>query len=1087
MIKYLFKPHLLKKSRKYHLAMKLSLSFIFMGVFELFAIPSIGQNEIHIASAFGTVSDYPDHIIKGTDLRHEVEYNQRQGIAITGVVTESSGDPLPGVAVTIKGTSAGIITDADGKFNITAPDGNAVLVFSYIGYLNKEITVGNQSQINVTMTEDTKQLEEVVVIGYGTTKKRDVIGSIATVKSDAFETPGTSTDVLSLLQGQAAGLSVQSSSGRLGDGPSILVRGMSSISAGTSPLYIIDGVPIVGSMTMINQTDIESIEVLKDAAATSIYGSRGSNGVILITSKSGASGKLSVNFDSNYGITSLPFQQVKLTNTKQYFELLDFSKSTNSTGLFDMETDYYSSLSYITEKLTREQALNTNTDWKNELMRTGSFQNYNLTVTGGNEIAKYFVSTNYRKDNGVVKNNDLERYGVRINIDMKPKENFAIGIRTTLNMSNRDWSGAGTYITDLLTSSFLPVYSLESPEFYLNPKAGSNPAATNDRSNNYNEQNRYRALVGAYAEYFIPFVKGLSARTELSMDFQQENNNSWASSLISADDLASATDRALTSKVVNYNFYFTYNKEIGDHSFNLVGGLEGQKSDVWTRNMEGKDLVGNYQELGDPNIKSVMSSSLTDENYRFAYFGRANYKLKDRYLVGFSMRRDGTSVFTPEYRWGNFMAFSAGWIISDELFMGDFGKNHFLKVRGSYGQTGNSNIRSKMDANNYKSGFPYGSSEITATNGTLLDAFGVRDLTWETTNNFDVGVDYGFFKNRINGSIAYYNKYVEGLLLAVVLPPSAGMYSTWSNIGDLVNSGIELSVSSMNITSQNFKWQTSFNISFNRNRVKKLTPELDQNGRGMVESSYLTKVGSGVRDYYIADFAGIDTQTGLAKIYALDNDHYNKTGETIRRKDANGDYVLLNANTSNVGANYFHFKNKNGIPKYYGGITNTLTYKSFDLNFLITFSGGNYIHDQYMNEVFNGWMGTMDNLPMEYYDNIWKKPGDNAKYMRPLWKGNVYKDENGNSHSFGNSRGVTTQFLYKGDYVKLKSFTLGYTLTPKSSGVQKIFQQLRVYASFENLFTLTDYPGWDPEGQGRISNWVLPQLFSASIGLSVKF
>jgi hypothetical protein len=364
----------------------------------------------------------------------------------------------------------------------------------------------------------------------------------------------------------------------------------------------------------------------------------------------------------------------------------------------------------------------------------------------------------------------------------------------------------------------------------------------------------------------------------------------------------------------------------------------------------------------------------------------------------------------------------------------------------------------------------------------LLSSIGVSNLTWESTNSLDLGLDFGFFNNRINGSLAYYNKYVKGLLLATSLPPSSGIGSIWGNIGDLDNTGIEFNITSSNLGSGKLKWLTTLNIAFNHNEVKKLTPDVDNAGTGMVELPYITKVGSGVRDYYLAEFAGINPQTGLSQIYALDHDYYAKTGETRRLKNAEGKDSLLLNSTNNAGDNFFHMKGENRIPKYYGGITNTFTYKGFDLSILITFSGGNYILDwqQILLETteYNG------NMLADYASNYWKKPGDNAKYQRLDWNGNI-KMADGTTVAVGNPRSWTSQFLYKGDFMKLKSISLGYTF-PKFHGMN-LFQSFRLYASVGNLYTLTKYPGWDPEGAGLVLQYELPQLFSATIGATIKF
>jgi TonB-dependent starch-binding outer membrane protein SusC len=1037
----------------------------------------------------------------------EVDQNSN----ISGKVIDKSGAPLPGVSIFVKGTTTGTTTDINGNFFLALPSDAKILTFSFIGMESQEINIGTSAKINVTMVESAIGLEEVVVVGYGSQKKRDVIGSISTIKSAVLETAVGSTNFNSLLQGQAAGVSVQSSSGRLGALVDITVRGLSSISAGTDPLWIIDGVPIMTSiyaenngsaaqspMALINQSDIESIQVLKDAAATSIYGSRGSNGVIMVTTKSGVYGKTSLNLDFSTGISELPFHKVKFANTTQWFQIMDEAKQDYGLGAYNM-SDFYSLKPYSTEFLTRAQAEAINTDWLKETMRSGSFQNINISTSGGDKEVRYFLSANYRKDNSVMTNEDLERYGLRANIDLKPIRSLDIGTKINLSSSkgnrgknermggddgNKSGISGGFGFVNNTTVPFEPVYSLVNPLLYYNPYGG-NPVATSDRANLVEELDIYRVLASLYGEYALPFIKGLSARTELSVDYVQANRNFWVSDIIRFDG-SLAQDNASTSQNVNYNLFLKYNKVFGDHSFNLTAGTESERSKAWWRKMEGLNMIGAYPQLGTPSLLISMYSGLNGEGYLKSYFGRANYKFKDKYLIGISIRRDGSSVFTPDFRWGNFIALSAGWILSDESFMREFGITNSLKIRGSYGQTGNANIPGNLDVSNYNGDniqYAYGSADIMGTNGTILTSIGVSNLQWEKTNNLDLGLDFSFFNHRIDGSVAYYNKYVKDLLLAISLPPSSGIGSIWGNIGDLVNSGIEFSVTSSNLESGRLKWLTTLNIAFNHNEVKRLTPEVDKAGTGMVSPPYITKVGYGIRDYYLADFAGIDPQTGLSQIYALDQDYYTETGETRRLKDSEGKDVLLLNNNPNANTNLFHMKGKNEIPKYYGGFTNKFTYKAFDLSVLVTFSGGNYILDY--QKLLLSTTDYYGEILEDYAQNYWKKPGDIAKYQRLDWNGNI-KMEDGTIIGMGNPRTWNDQFLYKGDFVKLKSISFGYTL-PISFNNKNIFQALRLYANVENLYTLTKYPGWDPEGQGLVGQYDLPQLFSASVGVSIKF
>lgn len=1025
---------------------------------------------------------------------------------ITGQVTDEKGQPQEGATIAVKATTNGVKSDADGNFSIDAAP-NSILVISHVGFETKEIKIGNQANITVQLKAVVASGDEVVVVGYGTQKKRDVLGSISTIKSSVLETPAGSSNFNSLLQGQAAGVSVQSSSGRLGAGVNIMIRGLSSISAGTDPLWIIDGVPIItyasvdnnGSapqspMQLINQTDIESIQVLKDAAATSIYGSRGSNGVIIVTTKSGVSGKASVNIDYSTGISDLPGQKVNFLNTTQWLRIKDEAKEGYGLGAYTM-SDFYSKRVYATEFLTREQAAAINTDWRKATMQKGSFQNVNFSTVGGGKAVRYFVSSNYRKDKSVMTNEDLERYGVRANVDIKPTNSFDFGTKINLSLSksnrgknsggvedgNSNGTAGGFSFVNSATVPLEPVYSLANPKLYYNPYTG-NPVATSDRANMVEGLDMYRVLTNIYGEYTFPFMKGLSVRSEVSIDFLQANRNFWVSNTIRYFG-SLAQDNASTTRTVNYNAFLKYNKVIGNNNLNVVAGTESQRYNSWYRTMEGRNLIGTYQQLGSPSLLTGMFSGLTGETYLKSYFGRANYKFKDKYLAGISVRRDGASVFTSDYRWGNFVAYSAGWIVSDENFMSGFGKNNLLKIRGSYGKTGNANIPGGLNVSNYQDNWAYGSADILGSNGTILTSIGVNNLRWESTKNLDLGIDFGFFNHRIDGSIAYYNKYVKDLLLESALPPSSGIGSIWGNIGDLVNSGVELSVSSYNLESKNFKWSTTLNVAFNHNEVKKLTPQVDQAGTGMVSVPYITKVGSGIRDYYLADFAGIDPATGLGQIYALDEAYYEKTGVTRRLNDDQGKNILLVATSNNTNTNLFHLKGKNQMPTYFGGVTNKLTYKAFDLSFLITFSGGNYILDNFRRDLETA--NANGEMLADFDQNYWKKPGDRAKYQRLDYLGNI-KMEDGTVIGMGDSRTWTNQFLFKGDFVKLKSVSLGYTF-PATSVTKKIFQGFRLYATLENLYTITKYPGWDPEGQGLVTAWDLPQLFSASVGAIIKF
>ncbi len=971
-------------------------------------------------------------------------------LQIMGRVVDESNQPLPGVNVLVKGTTNGTTSDSEGKYSLTVIDENVVLVFSFIGYVAKEVVVGNRTTIDVSLVEDISTLSEVLVVGYGTQKKSDIISSISTV--DAKElTVRSSANFESGLQGLAAGVNVQSQSGVPGAPVKVLIRGTNSINLSTDPLYIIDGMPIAMSagglgtsnqspMALINQNDIESIQILKDAAATSIYGSRGSNGVIIVTTKNGKKGEgvVQLNYTTGFSQLTRTPEDVGFANTKEWFQIMDlaFQNSGKTFGI----NDYYSNVPMSTiplasPRLTREQANGINTNWYDELFNVGTFQNINLSASQGTDNTSFFISGNYRKDNGVQANNNLERFTIRTNLDFTPSKNLTIGTKLTFGYTKNNQRESG--ITSIAVNSlpWLPVYELDNPinpNKYYNAYA-DNAVAVRDPKNLLNQVQQYRGLGGVYLNYRLPFIKGLSLRTELSGDVLQSNRVFWQSGSIRANGgnndkpQSAASEELVTFTALNYNAYGTYDKLFGEHSLNIVGGVEATRSYQYSRYMAGTGLPGAYQEIGQPATLTVIRGKKEYERYLFGYFGRANYKFKDRYLVGVSARRDGSSVFIPENRWGTFVAFSAGWILTEENFMAFLGGKTFLKIRGSYGETGNQNIPPSLDVVQYNNQYPvtYGGASIKGVNGTIPINIAVTDLQWETTKSSDIGLDFGFFNNRLNGSVAYYHRFVDGMLLQAGLPYSTGVSSggnlldggayeklstIWGNFGDMVNSGYELELHSINFDKNGFRWTTDFNIGLNKNIIKKLTPDIDQAGRGLETTFSISRKGDRRAVWYIADYAGIDPASGTPLIYALDNQAFLNDGTTQRLKNNFGEDLLLPATRTNILNNRFYQDGKSGDPKYQGGITNTLSFKGFDFSFLIAFSGGNYILDYDRQQATT--INPTRTILKEVYDESWKEEGEVAKYQRlnskhtQLYKGVNYSGFEG-SDSYHNV------FLYK--------------------------------------------------------------------------
>ncbi len=1079
-------------------------------------------NQIILTKKTSTISDASD----------AQTLSQGSSILVSGVIVDESKQPLPGVNVLIKDTNTGTTSDVDGRYSITVPGANDILTFSFIGYVTQELAVGNRTTIDVSLVEDIATLNEVLVVGYGTQKKSDIISSISSIEASDLTVRATA-NFESGLQGLAAGVNVQSQSGSPGAPVKVLIRGTNSINLSTDPLYIIDGMPIsmgssglgssnISPMSLINQSDIESIQILKDAAATSIYGSRGSNGVIIVTTKSGKKGEGSVQLNYSTGFSKLTRtpSDVGFANTQEWFQIMDkaYQNSSANTESFEMDQYYnnvpLANISLASPQLTRQQAEAINTNWYDELFRLGTFQNINLSASQGTENTSFYISGNYRKDNGVQSNNSLERFTIRTNLDFTPSKDLTISTKLTFGYTKNDQRESGITSISVDALPWLPIYELDNPNRYYNAYTQSNAVAVRDSENLLDQVQQYRGLGGVSLNYRLPFIKGLSLRSELSGDILQSNRVNWRSGDIrtNADKdkpESAAYEEAVTFTAMNYNAYANFDRSFGEHTLTLLGGVEATRSFQYLRAINGTGLNGRYQELGLPTTSSGQGQK-GYERYLLGYFGRANYKFKDRYLAGISLRRDGSSVFTTENRWGTFVAFSAGWIISEERFM-SFLNGTFLKIRGSYGETGNQNIPANLNVVQYNNNIrpiTYGSKDIKGVNGTVPINIAVNNLKWESTKSTDVGLDFGFFNNRLNGSVAYYHRFVDGMLLQAGLPYSAGVSSSqdilfgqgsydklstiWGNFGDMVNSGYELELHSVNYDKNGLKWTTDFNIGLNRNEIRKLTSDIDQSGGGLenVYQNSISRKGDRRAVWYIADYAGVDPVTGVPMIYERDAEAFAANGSTQRSKKSNGENVMLPATVTNIRANRFYQEGKSGDPKYQGGINNMLQYKGFDFSFMVAFSGGNYILD------YDRQQATIVNpthvILKEVGEESWKAPGDVVKYPQ-LRARYTYKYNGQLVAGFSGSDSYHNGFLYKGDFMRLRNVQLGYTLPGAVVDKLKV-KSAHLYVSGANLFTKTNYPGFDPESAGAANTPgfvyyanAIPQLKAITFGVDIKF
>ena len=1063
-----------------------------------------------------------------------------QNTVINGTVTDASGKALPGVSISLQGKDNGYLSDNDGKFMLSGIPSNATLQFSFVGMKTQLVPVSGRIDLNVIMQVDISSLDEVIAVGYGVRKKRDVIGSISTVKgSELTSIPGL-TSVNQALQGRAAGVNVTTNSGMPGAPSTIRIRGVNSINAGSDPFYVIDGIPVysgsglertntsVGQdpLSLINPNDIESIEILKDAAATAIYGSRASNGVIIITTKSGkgATGKGSLNLNYTTGLSNLTRSpsSIGFAGTSQWFAVADMAVK-NATGNASAQfqpSDILSIGRVPFTPLTRAQAEAVNSNWFDQSLRTGTFHDVNLSGTKSGDASNIFFSVNYRTDKGVLKNNDLDRVTVRLNTDFSPVQNLTLGTKLNASFSNNKrvkigYSGAmggggGTVgafeASNRSALPWLPIFDTNDPTGFWSARSGNN-AANNDRRFLQDKVEQYRVLGGVFADYKIKWVKGLSVRSEMGMDFIQNNGVEWRNELITEDGKSISYDRATTLRKLNYNLLLNYAKTFGkNHSITATGGTESNISNVWLRDLEARNLSGVFPEVGsNPAEKIVMQSLQSAEDYLRSYFARADYKFMNRYILGASIRRDGSSKFTEDYRWGNFIAASAGWIISDEQFFGKLSNTiNLLKLRGSYGQTGNNAIPDNSSFTLFQNTLNdrYGQASDVAS-GTIITNIGNSAITWEKTNSFDIGVDFGLFQNKINGSIAFYNKDVSDMLLRVALPISTGVggNAVWANVGDMRNSGFEFNVSSVNVQGKNFKWTTDFNIATNSNKVISLNPQLDRSGKG-IDFGTGTRAVSGKRlgTFFMADYAGIDPTHGVEMIWEVDIARYNTSGETVKT----GRQIA--ATQQNVQLHRMLFDDKTTVPSLFGGLNNTFSYKNFDLNVFLTFSAGNYIYDYNLKRASYLHNGQTVLLADVTPDNIWTSgktnalypkqsynssyPGDNWDWalddpnnpgVKGYWDNNPATKGNYNLESQNHSR-----FLYKGDFIRVRNISLAYNL-PAVSLKKMNISGIRVFVQASNLFTFTDYPGYDPEGKTWVDGTGIPNTKTVSFGASLKF
>lgn len=950
---------------------------------------------------------------------------------ITGKVTaKEDGLPLPGVSVKVTGTKIGTQTDANGNYTIMVSTSAKSLEFSFVGYLPQTISIGSKTSINASLEVDSKQLSEVVVVGYGEQSKALLTGSQASVSAQEIkDAPILSTE--QALQGRAAGVQVTQSSGTPGGGISVRIRGLSSISGSNQPLYVVDGVPIntgsytqiaaggqlTNSLSDINPNDIESIEVLKDAAAAAIYGSRASNGVVLITTKRGKAETTQVSFNSYYG-TQSPRKKIPTLTGPEYITFLN-----------EALKNRYGSLDASALGLDPNPANAKTTVWQNEIFRNAPQQNYDISFRGGTDKTKFYVSGNYFNQDGIVIGSNYKRYSGKVNLDNQVSDKFKVGVSTYFSNSksdrtNNDNNIYGVVSAAVLLAPTIPVYNADGT-YGKDPLSSiDNPVASALEPTFYAINNRL--LANGYGEY--SFTPNLKLKSTFGIDYIFSKDRRYYPTTTNVGAGANGSDAEGQNQEINYinENILSFNKTFGDHTISAIAGMTFQKSNYESLYGSATGFPGNdVRRLSAGAVKTDASSGGSSYGL-VSYLSRLNYSFKNKYILAASIRVDGSSRFGANKRYGTFPSASAAWRVNEESFMKNIKSISNLKIRGSYGITGNQEIGNFTSLPLVRGGANYLQSP-----GLAPSQLGNPDLTWENAKTIDVGLDLGLFKDRLNFTADYYDKKTDKLLQNRPLVGSSGFLSIQKNLGSMDNKGLELAVNGDVIRNKDLTWNLGFNISFVKNKITSLEGAPFASGfASWVEQGQSIGAFRGYRVVGIfqtqADIAAAPTQSSATR-----------PGD-LQFADLNGDGVITSADQEIIGQ---------GLPKYYGGITTSVNFKGFDLTAFAQFVGGNSIYNntrafaEGMNSIFGQYATTL---------NRWTATNTNTTLPRAVWG-----DPN-------NNRRTSTRFLEDGSYLRMKNISLGYTFN--KSLVQKLkLSSLRIYAASQNLFTITKYSGFDPE------------------------
>jgi TonB-linked SusC/RagA family outer membrane protein len=1028
-----------------------------------------------------------------TDL-HSTQQNGR----LSGTVADEFG-PVAGASVLVKGTTNGTITDANGQFTLDGVKNGDVLQVSFIGYVQQDINFTGQTRLEVILKEDSQAIEEVVVVGYGVVKKSDLTGAVGSVNAGTIAAKGTTT-LMESLQGQVAGVNISQSSSRAGDGFNIQIRGKNSLGGG-NPLYVIDGV-VSESMDFLNPMDIEKVDILKDASSTAIYGSRATNGVVMITTKKGdaTATKTTLSYDGYYGVKTTA-NMPDFMNGDQFMNwrfsryLMPNGDFTNWTMSDSDYSNFWGAGSQVVKDMYRDKRY---TDWTDVVTRDGSQQNHFVNVTGNAKNINYRIGMGYQNEEGVLYDN-YERWNIKGTVDHKISDKFTAGFSTNMATALKESGSNNSILEGFRMTPLMPAYYWDGEnngepiwqpgkDAVVYPNGGGPTSSINpivDRLNAKNDTRTYNVLANVYLQY-SPLPEELILKTTFSPMYSKSHKGVFYNSLTQERSGKSNLTENYNDQTFSYTWdnQVNYIKSVGEHKFNALALLS-----IYQQQIDG-DFISvvdmpfdvDWYNLGSGTVQN--QSSYYEKISMLSYVARINYSFKGKYMATVSSRWDGSSKFLKDNRWGMFPSAALAWRISEESFLGNTGKwLSNLKLRASYGMTGNNAGIGAYDTQalaNIKYYYNFGNTAANGYGYTMTNT----NLTWEKTTEFNVGIDFGLFDNKINGSVDLYDKNSKDLLMEMETPFELGSStgSIVSNVGKVNNKGIEIQLNTVNVATNDWRWETSFSFNRNINAIQ----ELNGAKEDLVGNKWF--IGQPVDVVYGFKYTGICTREE-AQNFKNDPNWTTKFHEgemKISDEDNNG---IIDANDKIVLGHY--------APAWTGGLVSNLSYKNFDLSVNVYTSQGGTVYAPFMGEFVDYLQRGMERLNIDYYipegAPILGADGSIAKQATTHY-GNYPFPHNGSN---GKGGGVywtdgdlddRAQNFVDNSYVKIKNIALGYSF-PKKWLNQARLSYLRIYANIANPFIFTDYVGFDPEwadstigdGKGGVSSKTF------QIGINLKF